>query len=109
MNPLQAIKVFCSQCWPTRNEECDPIITNYLENLFECPLFKYKKFKAMGKHKRRILKAIREHCSFCCNNSSEEVVLCVDKECTLYLYRNESKQPLKAHLEGTANIFRKVS
>jgi len=109
MNPLQAIKCFCSQCWLTRNEECDPILTNNPEKPFKCPLFKYKKFKAMRKYKRRILKAIRKHCFFCCNNNSKEVVLCVDKECTLYLYRNEVKRPLNTQTEGIAIILKKVS
>ncbi len=34
------------------------------------------------------LKAIREHCLWCCNGSSREVSLCVSKSCPLWLYRS---------------------
>jgi len=107
-NQLQALKRFCGQCWPAR-EECDPTITNNPEEPFECYLFKYKDLKAMGKYKKRILRAEREHCLFCCNRRSEEVALCIDQECALYMFRNGIKSANNVQSERVENIIEKVS
>lgn len=49
------------------------------------------------------LKAVRKHCLWCCNDSSNEVALCPAKACPLWLYRR-GHRPIAEELAQVAEV-----
>ena len=72
MTPLQAIKKRCKDCMPIKSE-----FNNDFCN--DCQL----KNTSLTN-----LKKIKAYCLWCMNGSKKEILLCTDKSCSLWIFRN---------------------